>query len=149
MSEHTVVVNWSRQTEGFSLASYNRSHQWDFGHEVKVAASAAPDYRGDIEMVDPEQAFTASVASCHMLTFLAIASQKGFVVDDYQDQAIGRLGQGEQGTMLVSDITLKPQIRFSGDSVPTEEQLQKLHDAAHQHCFIANSVKTRVHVEVK
>ena len=87
MSEHCVTLNWNRTSEDFQIKNYNRSHEWGFGNGNIVKASAAKDYMGDAEMVDPEQAFVASIAACHMLTFLAIASQKQFTIDSYKDDA--------------------------------------------------------------
>ena len=146
MSEHKVTVSWQRTTDSFGIKEYNRSHQWDFDHGNVVRASAAPAYQGDTDCVDPEQAFVASIASCHMLTFLAIASQKGFVVDDYVDEAFGVLGKNEQGRMAVSEVTLVPQVRFAPGKAPDQETFEQLNHQAHQFCFIANSVNSKVHL---
>ena len=148
MSQHIVNVSWNRESDDFSLATYNRSHLWDFGHSNTVRASAAANYCGDADRVDPEQAFTASIASCHMLTFLAVASQKGYTVDQYQDDAKGVLSKNEQGVMAVCDVYLTPNVSFSGDIVPSLDDIKALHDCAHKQCFIANSVNTRIHVEI-
>ena len=148
MSEHKVSVEWVRQSEDFSLAGYNRSHQWDFGHNNTVQASAAVNYCGDANKVDPEQAFTASIASCHMLTFLAVASQKGFTIDEYQDSAVGVLGKDAEGNTSITDVMLTPNVCFSGEKVPSVEQINQLHELAHRQCFIANSVKTNIRVKI-
>ena len=147
MSEHCVTLNWNRESEDFTYKNYNRSHEWDFGHGTVVKASAAKDYLGDEELVDPEQSFVASLSACHMLTFLAIASQKKFVVDSYKDDAVGILAKNEQGKMAITEVKLHPHIVFSGDNQPSADDLAKLHDAAHHNCFIANSVTTKVTVE--
>lgn len=147
MADHRVVLTWVRDSEDFSYKNYNRSHQWDFGHGITVQASAAPDYQGDPELVDPEQAFVAALSSCHMLTFLAIASQKRLVVDQYEDQASGVLAKNAQGKMALTEVTLRPKITFSGDNQPDEQIIAQLHEAAHKNCFLANSVSTLIKIE--
>lgn len=147
MSEHCITLSWNRTSEDFQIKNYNRAHEWDFGNGNIVKASAAKDYMGDAEMVDPEQAFVASIAACHMLTFLAIASQKKYTIDSYKDDAVGILAKNEQGKMAVTEVILHPHIQFSGDTQPSAEDLKKLHDAAHHNCFIANSITTKVRVE--
>lgn len=146
MSEHRATVRWSRTSDDFGYESYNRAHTWDFGDGVVVPASAAPDFKGEAERVDPEEAFVASLSSCHMLTFLALCSKKRLTVDGYADAAVGTLGKNEQGRLAMTDVVLRPQVTFAGDA-PGPEALQKLHQRAHEQCFIANSVQTRVRIE--
>ena len=147
MSEHKATITWKRITEGFSYESYNRDHAWVFDGGVQVTASAAPAYRGNPSNVDPEEAFVASLSSCHMLTFLALASKKRFVVDSYTDEAVGFLEKNDQGKLAITRVTLRPRITFSGAISPTAEELTNLHHRSHEECFIANSVKTAVVVE--
>jgi organic hydroperoxide reductase OsmC/OhrA len=147
MSEHTVTVEWKRETPDFTYQSYNRDHDWTFDGGVTVRASAAPAYLGSESCVDPEEAFVASLSSCHMLTFLAIAAKKRFVVDGYRDHAVGVLGKDPSGRLAVVRVTLRPEIRFGGEKTPTPDELRLLHDQAHHACFIANSVKTEVIIE--
>lgn len=146
MSQHQVKLIWKRESEDFAYKNYNRSHQWDFGHGISVQASAAPDYQGDPDLVDPEQAFVAALVSCHMLTFLAIASQKRLVIDHYEDEAVGVLGKNAEGKMAITEVTLHPKITFGGEQ-PDEQTLAQLHEAAHKNCFLANSVTTTIKVE--
>ena len=98
------------------------------------------------ENVDPEEAFVASLSSCHMLFFLSIAAKKGFVVDEYVDHAVGLLDKNDLGKMAMVKVTLRPRIIFSGDKQPTSEEQQSIHHQAHELCFIANSVMTEVEV---
>ncbi len=112
-----------------------------------MTASAAPAYLGNPKNVDPEEAYVASLSSCHMLTFLAIACKQKFVMDDYADEAVGYMEKNAEGKMAITRVTLKPKIKFSGDKQPTPEELDKMHHGAHDQCFIANSVKTEVTVE--
>ena len=112
-----------------------------------MRASAAPAYLGSESCVDPEEAFVASLSSCHMLTFLAIACKKQYVVDSYRDQAVGVLEKDGSGRLAIVRVNLRPQVRFGGEKTPTPEELAQMHDQAHHACFIANSVKTEVVVE--
>jgi organic hydroperoxide reductase OsmC/OhrA len=149
MSEHKVTVEWKRETPDFSYQSYNRDHNWAFDAGVTVRASASPAYLGNAACVDPEEAFVASLSSCHMLTFLAIASRKRFVLDEYRDEAVGILDKDKAGRLAITKVTLRPKVQFSGDKAPSPEELEQMHEQAHDACFIANSVKTEVTVEMR
>jgi organic hydroperoxide reductase OsmC/OhrA len=145
MSHHKARIDWRRAGGDFSLKGYTRDHTWAFASGVTVEASAAPDYLGDPERVDPEQAFVAALSSCHMLTFLAIASKRGFVVDRYTDDAVGTLEKDADGKLAITRVELRPAIEFAGDA-PDAATLEDMHHQAHEWCFIASSVKTRVEV---
>lgn len=147
MSEHHATINWKRETPDFSYETYNREHEWQFDAGIVVRASAAPAYKGSESCVDPEEALVASLSSCHMLTFLAITCKKRLTVDSYRDQAVGVLAKDAVGNLAVTKVTLRPEVKFSGEKQPTTEELRQLHDRAHHACFIANSVKTEVVVE--
>jgi len=146
MSDHHATIRWRRTSDDFTYQSYNRDHEWDFAGGQTLRASAAPDYQGDAALANPEEAFIASLSSCHMLTFLALCTKKRLVVDSYVDEAAGSLGKLDDGRMAVTKVTLRPKIEFGGDA-PDAETLRDLHDKAHKHCFIANSVTTEVTVE--
>jgi organic hydroperoxide reductase OsmC/OhrA len=111
-----------------------------------MTGTAAPAYLGNPANVDPEEAFVASLSSCHMLTFLAIACKQKFVLDSYEDEAIGYMEKNAEGRMAITRVELRPMLIWSGDRIPTAEELDKMHHAAHENCFIANSVKTNVTV---
>ena len=148
MSEHAVKIAWERTTDDFKYETYTRNHRWTFVEKgVSVPASAAPAFLGEDGHVDPEEALVASLSSCHMLTFLAVAAKKRFVVDRYEDNAVGQLAKNESGQWAITRVVLRPQIVFGGDVQPTPEQLEQMHHLAHQECFIANSVRTEVVVE--
>ncbi len=147
MSEYRVTIDWKRETPEFTYESYNRDHDWQFDAGIVVRASAAPAYKGSESCVDPEEAFVASLSSCHMLTFLAIACRKGLTVDTYRDYAVGILAKDSTGRLAITKVTLRPEVGFGGDQQPTTEDVRQLHDQAHHTCFIANSVKTDVVVE--
>ena len=146
MSEHKATIRWSRGDRDFAYESYPRDHTWTFEGGVEVAASAAPACLGTAERVDPEEAFVAAVSSCHMLTFLAIAARKRLVVDRYDDDAVGLLEKNADGKLAVTRVTLRPRIAF-GATPPAAEELARLHELAHENCFIANSVRTAIEVE--
>ncbi len=145
MSEYRVTVDWKLETESFAYKDYNRDHVWQFDGGAVVPASAAPAYRGSPERVDPEQAFVAALSSCHMLTFLAIASKRGFVVERYRDAAVGWMEQDDRGRMAVTRVVLTPRIEFRGKA-PAADELSRFHEQSHEQCFIANSVRTEVTV---
>lgn len=147
MSEYRVTVSWRRESSDFTYETYNRSHVWRVGKDTKIEASAAPEYRGDGERIDPEEALVASLSSCHMLTFLAIAARKHLSVDSYQDEAIGYMEKNEYKKLWVARVVLRPRIRFSDGVSVSREQLEQMHHYSHLECFIANSVKTEVVVE--
>jgi organic hydroperoxide reductase OsmC/OhrA len=148
MSEFTVSVEWLRNTPDFNYDSYSRNHVVHFGTVGKVCGSAAPEFHGDPQCLDPEQAFVMSLSSCHMLTFLAIACKKGFVIDKYSDNAIGELGKNQAGRMSMVKVELRPVVVFSGEKVPLEEEFKSLHDRAHHGCIIANSIASCVEVVI-
>jgi len=147
MSEHTATIEWRRATPDFRYETYNRDHDWSFDAGITVRASANPSYLGAESCVDPEEAFVASLSSCHMLTFLALAAKKRYTVDDYLDHAVGILDNDAAGRLAMTKVTLRPRVVFSGERVPTPDELKALHDRAHHACFIASSVKTDVVIE--
>ncbi len=147
MSEHRINLSWSRTTPDFEARSYSRDHEVTFKNGKSVAMSAAPAYRGSPECVDPEEMLVASLSSCHMLTFLFLASQKGLVVDQYEDDAVGRLERNEAGKLAITRVALRPTVTFAPGKGVDGEALAALHHQAHEECFIANSVKTEVTVE--
>jgi organic hydroperoxide reductase OsmC/OhrA len=146
MSEHHATVAWERGTADFTYDVYSRNHEWAFDGETRVAASAAPDFLGEPDRVDPEQAFVAAISSCHMLTFLAIAARKRHTVDSYRDAAVGYLEKNAEGKLAVTRVLLRPRIVWADDA-PAREDLDRIHELAHENCFIANSVRTEIRVE--
>jgi organic hydroperoxide reductase OsmC/OhrA len=145
MSEHRATVHWNRQGTPFTRKEYTRDHLWKFEGGSEVRASAAPQYFGNESLVDPERAFVASLSSCHMLTFLSLAARDGFVVDEYRDEAVGLMERNADKRIAITRVVLRPTITWSGEP-PTPEQVHGLHENAHKHCFIANSVTTKVEV---
>jgi organic hydroperoxide reductase OsmC/OhrA len=151
MSEHVATVCWENSKDTFADNKYSREHTWKFDGGVEIPASASPHVvpapYSNAACVDPEEAFVASLSSCHMLWFLSIAAKKKFVVESYIDQAIGVMDKNEDGKLAMTSVQLCPKVIFIGDVLPTVEQIEKMHDEAHHSCFLANSVKTHVTVE--
>lgn len=151
MSIHTSEILWSRGDKIFTDNRYSRKHliRFDCGIEIDASASphvVRPPFSSE-DAVDPEEAFVASLSSCHMLTFLSLAAGSGFRVDSYRDRAEGILRKNERGRLAMTVVTLRPEVTFSGERLPTHEDLEKLHDRAHEECFISNSVLTEVRCE--
>ena len=147
MSDYRSTLLWQRTTAGFDYETYDRTHTITFGSGPSLSTSSAPDYKGDPTKVNPEEMLVAALSSCHMLTFLAVAAKKRFVVDRYEDDAVGFMEKNAAGKMAVTRAVLKPRVVFSGDKQPSAEELARLHASAHDNCFIANSVTTEVAVE--
>jgi organic hydroperoxide reductase OsmC/OhrA len=151
MSSYTATISWSRGREDdFARGQYSRAHKWAFDGGALVPASASPHIVpapwSDVAGVDPEEAFIASLSSCHMLFFLDFARRGGFVVEAYVDEAAGELGKLSDGRMAMTWVALRPRVTWSGDA-PDADSLADLHHKAHQACFIANSVTTEIVVE--
>ena len=147
MAEHKITLEWKRESDSFTYDTYIRDDVLIFEGGSRVRASAAAGYRGNPALVNPEDALVAALSSCHMLTFLAVAAKRKFVVDSYSDHAAGFLEKNAKGKLAVTRVILRPTVAFSGPTIPTAEQLTALHEEAHHGCFIANSVTTDVKVE--
>jgi organic hydroperoxide reductase OsmC/OhrA len=146
--QYRATVIWTREGATFTDQRYSRAHSWSFDGGITVPASSSPHSvrlpYSVAAAVDPEEAFVASLSSCHMLTFLYVAAKQGFVVDRYADEAVGEMTKNERGKFWVSRVTLAPAITFAGEKRPTQQQLDGLHHLAHAECYIANSVKSEV-----
>jgi organic hydroperoxide reductase OsmC/OhrA len=151
MSNHTATISWKRSGADFLKGHYSREHTWAFDGGLVVPASSSPlNVRlpfSNPANVDPEEAFVASISSCHMLTYLFLAYQSGFQIDAYQDVATGMMTKNNKGVPWVSSVVLRPKIAYSGDRIPTEAEVAGLHHQSHEQCFIANSIRTHVTVE--
>lgn len=151
MAKYQAKVTWQRGTQKFIDMKFSRDHEWAFDGGTRVKGTASPHVvpppMTDLAAVDPEEAFVASLSSCHMLTFLFFAARKGFTVDSYVDDAEGTLAKNAQGRMGMTEVVLRPHITFSGDKRPTTEEVDQLHHQAHEGCYIANSVTTNVRIE--
>jgi organic hydroperoxide reductase OsmC/OhrA len=150
MSTYTATIRWQRNGEVFIDKRYSRGHEWSFDGGVTLRASSSPAVvprYSDPSGVDPEEAFVASLSSCHMLTFLWLAAAQKITVDSYVDEAIGTLAKNAQGRLAMTDVVLRPKVVFAGEPKPSPEVVTHLHHRAHEECFIANSVTTNVRCE--
>jgi organic hydroperoxide reductase OsmC/OhrA len=150
MGNYTATIKWSRNNDVFIDNKYSRAHEWSFDGGVRLKGSSSPHVVprfSDPAGVDPEEAFVASLSSCHMLTFLSLAAKKGFIVDRYEDEAIGTMARNAKGKFAITDVVLRPKIKFSGDKQPDSGAVEELHHRAHDECIIANSVTTNVRCE--
>lgn len=150
MSQYFAKIEWQRGTDEFLRQKYSRGHRWTFDEGVSIAASAAPHaVRAPWHVtaaVDPEEALTAAVSSCHMLFFLAYASSAGFTVESYVDAPEGTMARNEAGKEVMTEFVLRPLVTFK-ERAPSEEEFMAMHHKAHEECYIANSVKGSVRVE--
>lgn len=153
MSEHKASIRWalsdSRYTaDDFKRGKYSREHTWSFDGGLTVSASSSPTVvpvpYSNPAFVDPEEALVASLSSCHMLTFLYVATKKGFIVATYDDDAVGVMSKNAEGLMWISRVELHPRVTYAGERTPTSEELDHLHHESHRQCFISNSVKTEI-----
>ena len=148
MSEYNATISWERGDQDFTGNRYSRAHVWTFDGGLEVPASASPHVvpapYSDAAAVDPEEAFVASLSSCHMLWFLAVAAKRRFCIDRYTDSAVGVMEKNEAGRFAVTRVTLRPQALFSGERQPNRADIDAMHHEAHERCFIANSVTTVV-----
>src|SRR5690349_21118985 len=148
MSEYKATIKWQRTSPDFLKGRYSREHTWTFDGGASVPASASPAVvplpYSNPACVDPEEAFVASISSCHMLTFLYLAGKQGFQIDSYEDEAVGQVTKNEKGVPWVSRVKLNPRIAYGGEKLPAPTDEERLHHLAHEQCYIANSVKTEI-----
>jgi organic hydroperoxide reductase OsmC/OhrA len=151
MTNHAATIAWERAGATFTDNRYSRAHTWRFDGGVTVPASSSPHVvplpMSDPAGVDPEEAYVAALASCHMLWFLGLAAAQGYVIDRYTDAALGFMERNSAGKDWVARVELRPVVVFGGTRVPDDAQLARLHHAAHAECFLANSVRTRIVIE--
>lgn len=150
MQQFFATVAWQRDGQDFAGQRYSRGHAWQFDGGLTVPASSSPPSvplpMSVAANVDPEEALVAATSSCHMLFFLSLAAQRGFIIDDYRDEAVGELGKNARGRLAMTRIVLRPRIAFAG-TPPSAEALAALHHDAHERCYIANSLTADVVVE--
>ena len=151
MKSYAATIRWRRGDQPFTDNRYSRAHSWIFDGGVEVPASSSPHVVplpwSKADAVDPEEAFVASLSSCHMLWFLSIAAARGYCVDGYVDAAEGAMAKNAAGRVAMTTVTLRPDVAFSGHPAPTADEIVGMHEEAHEACFIANSVKTEVRCE--
>jgi organic hydroperoxide reductase OsmC/OhrA len=152
MSEHVATVTWQSDGGDFTKGRFSREHTWQFDGGLSVPASPSPSVvrepYSNPANVDPEEAYVASIASCHMLTFLFLASRKRFDVARYHDHAVGTVTKNDNGIPWVGSVVLKPRVEYAGENRPDRAEETALHESAHEQCFIANSIRTEIIVDL-
>lgn len=151
MSTYSATILWHRNGAAFIDQRYSRAHVMKFDGGAEVPGSSSPHTvplpYSDAAAVDPEEAFVAALSSCHLLWFLHLAAKRGFVVERYEDRADGILAKNAEGKVAMTLVTLRPRAEFAGERRPGRQDIEALHHAAHEECFIANSVKSEVRCE--
>jgi organic hydroperoxide reductase OsmC/OhrA len=151
MATHTATIEWQRGDEPFVDNRYHRAHTWRFDGGAVVPGSSSPHVvplpYSDAAAVAPEEAFVASLSSCHMLWFLSIAAGRGYCVDSYADAAVGTMGRNAAGRIAMTRVVLRPAVVLGGERRPDAAEIAAMHHAAHDACFIANSVTTELACE--
>ena len=148
MAEHSATVTWHLAPRAeFTADNFNKDHEWTFPGGDVVPASSSPFYGGVATRVNPEEAVIAGLSSCHMLTFLALAAKQGLKVLSYVDSAVGVLGRNADGRMALTEITLRPRVVFGDHTAVEQADFEALHQKAHKHCFIGNSLNSTIHIE--
>jgi organic hydroperoxide reductase OsmC/OhrA len=149
--EYSARILWQKKPEQvFTDNKYSRSHKWFFDGDIELSASSSPQVvpvpMSEEMAVDPEEALVASVSSCHMLFFLSIAASNHYIVKSYEDIAVGIVSKNKDGIMAMDLITLNPKVNFTGATIPSKEQIDALHQLAHEKCYIANSLKSEIKI---
>ena len=148
MSELSILLKWQLGEGELAQGKYSNSHEITYNEQFKLVADAAPDWGGDMANTNPEQALAASISSCHMMTFLALAVKAKWPVSSYEDKAEAFLGKNPKGQMAVTKIRLNPSVQFSDGFTVSNQEMNEMHDRSHRYCFIANSLSEEVEFEV-
>lgn len=152
MNQYRATIQWRNNDETFTDNKYSRKHSWHFDGGLEIPASASPHIVGepyaDPSAVDPEEAFVASLSSCHMLWFLSLAARQNFVVAEYRDRAKGTMRKNTEGKLAITEVILRPVVMFH-NTKPEQQVFEELHHQAHQKCFIAHSVKTEITIDAQ
>lgn len=148
MSDLAIELHWQRAESGFETGKYSNAHDVQFNRTHELQVDAAPDWGGDSDHTNPEQALAAALSSCHMMTFLALCAKAGWPVASYHDYAEAHLGKNAKGQMSVTRIDLNPVVRFDTGFAVAAEKLSEMQHRAHRYCFIANTLADSVEVNV-
>lgn len=149
MSMHKAKITWNRNSTDFNYDTFDRTHTIEYEGGIQCQASSAPEFLGKANLVNPEEMLASALASCHMLTFLAVAAKSRLSVKSYTDEAVATLDKNTEGKMCVTQITLQPKVVFDSAEPVSLDKVRELHAKAHKHCFIANSLNTKMVIEPK
>ena len=148
MSKISIDLTWELNQGVLTPGKYSNKHEIIFNPNITIIGDSAPDWQGDPKNSNPEQTLAASLSSCHMMTFLALAAKMNWPVISYKDKAVAKLGKNSLGKMSVTDIELNPKVKFSKDFSIDEKKMREIQDRAHRYCFIANSLSSEVKVKI-
>ena len=148
MEKISINLRWKLDSGELSPGKYSNKHQIEFNDQIIINGDAAPDWKGNKQNSNPEQALAAALSSCHMMTFLALAAKLNWPVSEYRDNAIATLGKNSKGKMSVTSIVLNPKIVFSKEFSVDENKMKEVQERAHRYCFIANSLSDEVKVKI-
>jgi Predicted redox protein, regulator of disulfide bond formation len=148
MDSLSINLEWKLDNDVFSPGKYSTYHTIKINDKININADSASSYGGNVDNMNPEQSLAASLSSCHMMTFLALASKFKWPVKNYKDKAIAHLGKNSDGKMSVTKIELNPQVLFSDDFKVSEDDMSKMQDRSHRYCFIANSLSKEVEIMI-
>ncbi len=146
MAKISIDLSWKLENGKMTPGNYSNQHQITFTPKIKITGDSAPDWKGNELNSNPEQTLAASLSSCHMMTFLALAAKMNWPVLSYTDNAIATLGKNSKGLMSVTKLELNPKIKFSDKFSVNPDEMKKMQDRAHRYCFIANSLSEEVKV---
>ena len=146
MTKISIDLSWKLGEGKMTPGNYSNQHQITFTPNIKITGDSAPDWRGNELNSNPEQTLAASLSSCHMMTFLALAAKMNWPVLSYTDNAIATLGKNSKGLMSVTKLELNPLVTFSDKFRVNPSEMKKMQDRAHRYCFIANSLSEEVKV---
>jgi len=147
MSDLSIDLTWTRDTPTLAPGKFSNAHDITYNADYTLPGDAAPDWGGDASATNPEQALAASLSSCHMMTFLALAAKASWSIATYSDHAEAVLGKLPDGKMAVTDLKLAPRVTFDTGMERSSDEIEKMHERAHRYCFVANSVSARMHIQ--
>ena len=148
MAKISIDLSWKLGDGKMTPGNYSNEHQITFTPNIKITGDSAPDWRGNELNSNPEQTLAASLSSCHMMTFLALAAKMNWPVLTYNDNAVATLGKNSKGQMSVTRIELSPIVTFSDKFSINPDEIKKIQDRAHRYCFIATSLSEEVKVSI-
>jgi organic hydroperoxide reductase OsmC/OhrA len=137
---YAAIVEWTgnRGTGTSAYAAYDRAHEIRIPGKPAILGSSDPAFRGDPSRYNPEDLLVASLATCHMLWYLHLCSTAGIVVTAYLDRAEGTMQEDPDGSGRFTAVLLKPDVTVKRGA--DLAKARDLHHAAHEMCFIANSM---------
>lgn len=148
MSDLAIELHWQRTSPVLQTGAYSNQHTVQYNNRYDLPVDSAPEWGGNPDNTNPEQALASALSSCHMMTFLALSTKAGWPVASYHDYAEAHLGKNPKGQMSVTRIDLHPVVRFDTGFSLSDDELAQMQDRAHRYCFIANSLADSVEINI-